>query len=102
MEEVPIKPVYLVAWKIDKALFKFLILEILLASLDFFNISAGFIDMTTIAIRRDRIAITIRSSISVKDLLDFNFWLIKNILSYTLLFYHVAQFKTIAIFHNLT
>ena len=82
----------LVAWKIDKALFKALILDILLVSLLFFNISEGLIAMITILISRARMAITINNSMRVKEwLLSFDFKLnldMKNYLIITIYVYY--------------
>ena len=68
MLAVPIE-VILVAWKMDKASFKTLKLEILLVSLLFFNISEEFKIMMVILIRRVRMAITTSNSIRVKALI---------------------------------
>ena len=72
MLAVPMEVVGLVAWKIDKALFIDLRLEILLVSLVCFNISEGFKVMMMILIKRARMAMTMRSSMRVKDLLFFS------------------------------
>ena len=71
MLAVPMLVVGLVAWKIDKALFNDLRLEILLVSLVCFNISEGFKVMMMILIKRARMAMTMRSSIRVNDLMRF-------------------------------
>ena len=72
MLAVPMEVVGLVAWKIDKALLMDLRLEILLVSLVCFNISEGFKVMMMILIKRARMAMTMRSSMRVKDLLFFS------------------------------
>jgi hypothetical protein len=69
MLAVPVEVVGLVAWKIDKALLIDLRLEILLVSLVCFNISEGFKVMMMILIKRARMAMTMRSSIKVNDLM---------------------------------
>jgi hypothetical protein len=68
MLAVPMEVVGLVAWKIDKALLIDLRLEILLVSLVCFNISEGFKVMMIILISKAKMAMTINSSIRVKDL----------------------------------
>ena len=61
------KDVGLVAWKIPRALLRALREDILLVSLLFLSISEGLIEIITILMRRARMAITMRSSIKVKD-----------------------------------
>ena len=79
MLAVPMEVVGLVAWKIDKALFIDLRLEILLVSLVCFSISEGFKVMMIILISKAKIAITMSNSIRVKDLLFFSCLMYLNI-----------------------
>ena len=73
MLAVPVEALYLVAWNIIKALLIELRLEILLVSLVCFNNSLGFKVMMMILIKRAKMAMTIRSSIKVNDLVfSFN------------------------------
>jgi hypothetical protein len=57
----------LVAWKIDKALLRDLRLEILLVSLVCFNSSEGLRVMMMILMSKAKIAITMSSSMRVKE-----------------------------------
>jgi hypothetical protein len=67
-EAVPMDDVGLVAWKMPKELLSEAKEEILLESLAFFNISLGLRVMMITLIRMAKIAMTMRSSMRVKDL----------------------------------
>jgi hypothetical protein len=78
---VPMEVVGLVAWKIERALLRDLRLEILLVSLVCFNSSEGFRVMMMILMSKAKMAITINSSIRVKDLFFFNCLMNLNMIS---------------------